>query len=58
MKRAITIAFLSILIHHSLCEKHSKLSLHFFWVRLWQSIDTINYKKISPIVHIASKFTK
>ncbi|MDE5056174.1 hypothetical protein OZD68_00900, partial [Wolbachia endosymbiont of Drosophila bicornuta] len=39
-----------ILIHHSLCEKHSKLSLHFFWVRS----DTINYKKISPIVHIAS----
>ncbi|WP_218914938.1 MULTISPECIES: hypothetical protein, partial [unclassified Wolbachia] len=29
----LTIAFLSILIHHSLCEKHSKLSLHFFWVR-------------------------
>ncbi|WP_341819191.1 hypothetical protein [Wolbachia endosymbiont (group A) of Brachyopa scutellaris] len=33
MRNAITIAFLSILIHHSLCEKHSKLSLHFFWVR-------------------------
>ncbi|WP_220468109.1 hypothetical protein, partial [Wolbachia pipientis] len=32
-RSAITIAFLSILIHHSLCEKHSKLSLHFFWVR-------------------------
>ncbi len=25
---------------------------------IWQSIDTINYKKISPIVHIASKFIK
>ncbi|WP_353281690.1 hypothetical protein [Wolbachia endosymbiont (group A) of Aleiodes leptofemur] len=33
IRKAITIAFLSILIHHSLCEKHSKLSLHFFWVR-------------------------
>ncbi|WP_264723295.1 hypothetical protein [Wolbachia endosymbiont (group A) of Sphecodes monilicornis] len=54
MRNAITIAFQNNLMHHSFCEKHSKLSLHFFWVRS----DTINYKKISPIVHIASKFTK
>ncbi|QTP62207.1 hypothetical protein HUB92_05070 [Wolbachia endosymbiont of Wiebesia pumilae] len=30
---------LSILIHHSLCEKHSKLSLHFFWVRSVSYLD-------------------
>ncbi|WP_414517352.1 hypothetical protein, partial [Wolbachia endosymbiont of Nasonia vitripennis] len=35
----LTIAFLSILIHHSLCEKHSKLSLHFFWVRSVSYLD-------------------
>ncbi|WP_341819578.1 hypothetical protein [Wolbachia endosymbiont (group A) of Brachyopa scutellaris] len=33
MKRAITIAFQNNLMHHSFCKKHSKLSLHFFWVR-------------------------
>lgn len=25
---------------------------------IWQNIDTINYKKISPMVHIASEFIK
>ncbi|ONI57811.1 hypothetical protein N499_0526 [Wolbachia pipientis wVitA] len=27
------------MIHHSLCEKHSKLSLHFFWVRSVSYLD-------------------
>ncbi|WP_353282080.1 hypothetical protein [Wolbachia endosymbiont (group A) of Aleiodes leptofemur] len=39
IRKAITIAFLSILIHHSLYEKHSKLSLHFFWVRSVSYLD-------------------
>ncbi|WP_341819631.1 hypothetical protein [Wolbachia endosymbiont (group A) of Brachyopa scutellaris] len=46
MERAITIAFLSILIHHSLCEKHSKLSLHFFWVRSFCDIVKLLYRKV------------
>ncbi|WP_338481634.1 hypothetical protein [Wolbachia endosymbiont (group A) of Nomada hirtipes] len=33
IRKAITIAFQNNLMHHSFCKKHSKLSLHFFWVR-------------------------